>query len=85
MKFLKKDTISSLLLALVFTVAFSAVLAVGGQGGGAGEAESGGFASHGFEQSAQRSQQGRNEGVGGSGKGERSGKAVDGQDRETLR
>lgn len=85
MKFLKKDTISSLLLALIFTVTFSAVLAVGGQSSGAGEAGSGGYGSHGMEQSGHRSQQGGNEGVGGSGREERSDKALDGQAREEAR
>ena len=69
MKFLKKDTVSSLVLVLVFSVAFSALVAAGGLGKGAEQAGGESTLQHKMEQSAQRLQHGKQIGVGGTGKG----------------
>ena len=82
MKFLKKDTISTLGLALFFTVTFSAVLAAGGRDSGAGQAGGDGALSHKMGHPGQSDRYEHQKGVGGTGKAGESGEAEQVQTQE---
>jgi hypothetical protein len=87
MKFLNKDTISSLLLGLLIAMSSSAVLAAGGQGSGAGQSGgAGSAATHKMEQPKNRNQYEHQKGRGGdTGKGEQTGEVEQAQIQEQSR